>query len=94
MRDRYPVVSAQVAARVVDDQAVLVLADSGEVQILNEVGAVIWELVDGRHSVGEIADKVAADFDVTQEEAFKDVKEFLAKLANAGAIELVDRPTP
>lgn len=94
MEAKYPAVSAQVAARIVDDQAVLVLADSGEVQILNEVGAVIWGLIDGRRSSAEIASQVAHQFEVAPERALDDTNEFLGKLVEAGAIEVLDCPLP
>jgi hypothetical protein len=94
MEVKYPAVTAQVASRIVDDQAVLVLADSGEVEILNEVGAVIWELIDGRRSSEEIGNQVGERFDVAPEQALEDTNEFLGKLVEAGAIQLLDHPVP
>lgn len=88
----YPVPHPQVATRVVDGSAVIVLADSGEVTVLNPVGTRIWELVDGTRSVGEIADAIQAEFEVLPGDALRDVQEFLQTLADAKAIEVKARP--
>ncbi len=86
--DEYLVRHAQVASRVVDGQAVIVLSDTGEVQILNEVGTRVWELIDGNHSVRQIAEIIADEFEVTPEDALADTQTFVEKLQKAGAIEL------
>jgi hypothetical protein len=44
---------------------------------LNETGAFIWELIDGRRDIKEITSRVAEEFDVDQREAEKDILLFL-----------------
>lgn len=88
----YPVPHPQVATRVVDGSAIIVLADSGEVTVLNPVGTRIWELVDGTRSVREIADAIQAEFEVSQEDAQRDVQEFLQTLVDAKAVEVNSQP--
>jgi len=83
-----PTPHPQVAARVVDGSAVIVLADAGEVNVLNPVGTRIWELCDGSRSVRQIAEAIAAEFEVTLEQALHDVEEFLGSLAQAQAVVL------
>jgi Coenzyme PQQ synthesis protein D (PqqD) len=90
--NKYPVPHAQVAARIIDDQAVVVLADSGEVNVFNAVGTRIWELVDGTRTVQQIADAIHSEYEVTPEEAQRDVEEFIGKLIEANAITLLDQP--
>lgn len=92
MQDRFPAPQAQVAARVVEGQAVVVLADSGEVNVFNAVGTRVWELVDGRHSVQEIAEIVAHEFEVTPEVASRDVEEFIRELETNRVVELLTQP--
>ncbi len=84
-----PAPHPQTAARVVDGSAVLVLADSAEVNVLNQVGTRVWELCDGVRSVGEIAGVIASEFEVTPEQARRDTEEFLESLLKLKAIELV-----
>jgi hypothetical protein len=54
---------------------------------LNEVGAFIWKLIDGRTSLRQIVDAVLAEFDVASEDAEKDTLQFIATLEEAGMIE-------
>ena len=90
--DKYPAPHPQVGARVVDGEAVVILADSGNVNVFNPVGTRIWELADGTRSVRQIADAIAAEYDVTPEVALQDVTEFVQKLVETLALTLQDAP--
>ena len=82
----YPALHPQVAMQVVDDLAVIVLADSGEVLVVNSLGTRIVELMDGKQSVAEIARRIAEEYDVPAEDARRDLDEFLRTLSEAGAL--------
>lgn len=84
----YPVSHPQVACRIIDGSAVIVLADAGEVNVLNQVGTRIWELIDGSRSGQQIAEAIEAEFEVSPEQARQDVAEFLNTLSEAGAVVL------
>ncbi len=90
--DKYPRRHAQVAARVMGDQALVVLADSGEVNVFNPVGTRIWELIDGKHSLQEIVDAIVSEYEVERNQATEDVVEFVGELVKANAVTLEDRP--
>ncbi len=49
------------------------IADMTSVYTLNETGAFIWELIDGKKSVEEIIEAVIDKYDVDREKATKDV---------------------
>ncbi len=83
-----PMPHAQVAAQVVDDEAVIILADAGEVDILDPVGTRIWELIDGERTVQEIVDTIVEEYDVPVEQARQDIQEFLQVLENDKIVEL------
>ncbi len=89
---QYPAPHPQVAARIVDGSAVIVLADAGEVTVLNPVGSRIWELLDGTRSGSDIVQRIVAEYDVTAEQATQDVASFLQTLLDANAIVLRDQP--
>ena len=61
LANRFPAPHNQVAGRVIDGEAVLVLAESSKVQILNEVGARVWELADGTRSLAQIIDTIVGE---------------------------------
>jgi hypothetical protein len=90
--DVYPAPAPGVLGRVVDAEAVLVLPERGEVKVLNEVGARIWELADGTRPVREIAKIICEEFAVDVDIAEADTLEFLEDLHGKEAISLANRP--
>ena len=54
--------------------------DSNGLFVINELGNLIWDLLPQLNSQEEICDAVLAEYDVTEEEASRDIGEFLAKL--------------
>jgi hypothetical protein len=69
-----------------EDEAVVVLPDRGQVKVLNEVGAQIWTLADGTRSVREIAAAVCRVYAVPPAVAEADTLTFLAELRQKGLI--------
>ncbi len=53
---------------------------------LDEMGSVVWRLIDGRRSAGEIAAELAARYRLDAREAELAVAEFLRLLGRRGAI--------
>jgi hypothetical protein len=54
---------------------------------LNEVGAMIWRLIDGRTTGRQLMEAVRNEYDVEAAEAEKDVVDFLRSLEDAGLIK-------
>ena len=54
---------------------------------LNEVGTVIWELINGQTTARELVEAVRNEYDVGAAEAEKDVVDFLRSLEEAGLIQ-------
>lgn len=77
---QYPKPHPQTAGRVIDREAVLMLSDSSEVNVLNFVGSRIFELSDGTHTIAEIAETISSEYDVTVEEATEDVAAFIRQM--------------
>lgn len=73
--------------RMIEDEAVLVDIDRGEVIQLDEVGAQVWKDIDGNLSVGEIVSAVCSRFEVAKDTAAADILEFLNELSQKGAID-------
>ena len=73
-----------VSWRTIEGQAVLVFNREGEIQVLNEVGSYVWEHVG--EPVEIMARGIASEYDVSEEEALKDVEAFLEELKGSGAI--------
>ena len=88
MTTDYPTLDPQVAIQTIDGLAVMVLADSGEVLVLNPTGTRILELLDGKRSVTEVAAAIESEYAVSAEEAQRDLESFLQILIEAGALTL------
>jgi methyltransferase-like protein len=58
------------------------IADMTSVYTLNETGAFIWELIDGKKSVEEIIEAVIDKYDVDREKATKDVFSLIDDMKN------------
>ena len=53
-----------IVSRMVDGEAVLVDPKKGMVRVLNPTGARIWEMIDGRRTVAELAAGIAAEYGI------------------------------
>jgi hypothetical protein len=87
----FPQPHPQTAGRVFDREAILILADSSEVNVLNAVGSRVFELSDGQHSIAAIIATIVDEFDVAHERAKADVIDFLQQLADEHVMVLVAR---
>lgn len=63
------------------------VGDLDAIYNLNDVGAFIWEQIDGRKSVSQVAEAVRGEFDVAPEQAERETSEFIAALEAAGIVE-------
>ena len=83
-----------VVSRRIEGEVILVpirqnVADLESIYTLSEVGAHIWEQIDGRRTTAEILALTVGQFEVSEEEAQKDLKEFIEQLSAIGAITRV-----
>jgi len=97
MRDQYFARAANCVARQIAGETLIVpvrghVGDLDSIYTLNGVGSTIWELLDGAHSVGQIADALCERYDVKPEQAEQDVAEFVASLRATGLVEPVAGP--
>ena len=81
-----------VVSRRIAGEAVLVPVRSQVAEIdclftLNDMGSLVWDLLDGERTVSQIAEVICESHEVTAEEATRDLLEFLAALESAGLIE-------
>jgi hypothetical protein len=84
----YPKPHPQTAGRLIDGEAVLILADTSEVNVLNQVGSRIFDLADGTRSIEEISLTISKEYEVTIEQADLDVREFVLMLVDQSVIVL------
>ena len=66
------------------------VGDLDSIYTLNEVGSTIWALIDGQTSVDQIVAAICDQYEVTPEEARRDVVELIDSLEAAGLIRQDD----
>ena len=77
--------SPRVVFRRIDEECLLIpitdnIADMDSLYRLNETGAFIWELIDGKRDIKDITARMAEEFDVDLAEAEKDIMLFLEQV--------------
>ena len=58
------------------------IADMNSVFTLNESGAFIWELIDGKRNVEMIINTLTEEYDIDYDSASKDVFSFINNMSN------------
>lgn len=85
-----PVLLQDVIGKMVENEAVLVLAHRGEVKVLNEVAARIWSLVDGQRSIRTIAQMISEEYRIDDIQAQADTLEFVENLEQRGILSILN----
>ncbi len=66
--------------------------ETSDLSCLNHVGSAVWEMIDGKRTVGEIAAGIAAKFeDAGLETVMKDVSAFLGDLSRMGYVTVDEK---
>jgi Coenzyme PQQ synthesis protein D (PqqD) len=77
---------AEVAAKVYDDEVVFMHLTTGVYGSIEHLGAIVWQAVEQRHSVREIAELLATRYEVSAAQALGDVRELAAQLLREGMV--------
>jgi hypothetical protein len=84
----YPTPSPDVIDRITDGEVVLVIPDKGTVKVLNEVGTSIWQLINGKRSIQEIANDLCKIYNVDPADAEMDTIEFIIELVSRDIVSI------
>lgn len=63
-----------------DGRGIVYIPQSGKIKILNATGTAILNLCDGKHSLKDIAAKIAEQFEETTEEIHNDIINYIELL--------------
>jgi hypothetical protein len=86
--------SAAVVSRLIADETLVVPIRSGvgdldSIYSFNSVGSDIWGLLEKETTMEEMCAWVTANYDVTEEQALLDIREFLGELKGTGLVTSV-----
>ena len=79
----------EVAAKVIDGEAILINLATGVYYSMDKVGALIWEMITGKHSLEEIVAAVVARYEVSQEQASGDIRRLGEELLQENLVKAV-----
>jgi hypothetical protein len=65
------------------------IGDLNSIYTLNEVSARVWQLIDASTRVNQIVETISSEYDVTADEAARDVIELLDSMVAEGLIRIV-----
>ena len=74
------------AYRIYDGQATVVLPDRAEVHVLNQVGSLVWDRIDGQRTLGRILESVLEEYEISAEELRRDALDFVSALKAHGMV--------
>ena len=81
-----------VVSRKIADEVILVpirknVGDLESIYTLDEVGARIWELIDGKRSLADIKEILLSEFDVAEGTLVTDMQNFISQVEGIGGIK-------
>jgi hypothetical protein len=79
-----------VAAKVLDGEAIMINLTLGTYYSLDRVGTVVWELIERGHSLKRIVEALTSRFDVSPETAEADLQRLVGEMLEEGIVLRVD----
>jgi len=84
----------QVVSRQIEGELIIVpirrgVGDLNSLYTLNSVGSVLWDFMESEHTIPEMVQRVCDEFEVTADQAQKDILAFLDSLVEEKLIQPV-----
>ncbi len=91
-KERYEVNTEEIAAKVLDGEAVLINLSTCSYYCSNELGGMLWPLIEGRQDRQNMLELMTRHWDVSAAEAATDLDAFLRFLLDEKIIRPTDAP--
>jgi len=72
--------------RAIGDGLVIVNPEENETHSIEDIGAFIWNRIDGRNDLDTILDEILGEYEVTVSTATQDLQVFISQLMEAGLV--------
>ncbi|MGH9513432.1 MAG: PqqD family protein [Terriglobales bacterium] len=92
MSEKYVLRSDAIAARMLGDEMMIMSAVDSTFFTLDDVATLVWQAADGQTPISEIAGRICREFDVDQEQAERDVEQFVDELSPHGILLVSETP--
>lgn len=88
-KDNIYIKKKNISVRDLGNELMLYDGDTDKVHVLNETGAMIWNLINGKMPVSKIENELQNKFqDTSKETISSDLKEILKKLIDEGLVKI------
>jgi len=84
----------EVAAKIMDGEAIIINLSTGVYYSMDNVGAVIWEMIEGGFNLEECVAAILERYDVSCKEALADVKRLVEELVEEKLVYVSDQEAP
>ncbi len=91
-KGHYLIKDSEVLFTSMGEDAVLLHVERGDYYSLNRVGARVWVLSDGSKTIADLAKEITGEFDISQEQAEKDIAELAEQLEKEGLVIVSEAP--
>ncbi len=78
--------TSDAAYRIYDGKATIVLPGRAEVKVLNPVGSLVWDRIDGSRPLEQILQEILEEYEIPRRQAEQDLLEFVDDLRNNGMV--------
>lgn len=72
----------EVVSKVIDGEAIIINLSNGVYYSMDQVGALIWELLEAGHSLEKIVQAIVVRYDVSSQQAQADMERLVAELCH------------
>jgi hypothetical protein len=86
--------ASEIAAKVIDGEAIIINLTNGYYYSMQGVGAAIWEAIQQQGSLNALALTLSRRYDVSQEAASGDIDSVVKQLMHEGLVTLLDVEGP
>lgn len=83
---------SDIASRIIEGEAIIVKIKTGENYSLNHVGALVWQMADGTHTLADIVTAIVDRYDITVDQAQADLSELVSELEREQLVEVGEAP--
>jgi hypothetical protein len=84
--DQTPLIAPDLIWRLLDDNAVVVSPQVGDVHVFSQTGSTIWQLLAKQKNLNEIEEYLVNHYIVNREEARRDMESFIYQLQELGLL--------
>ena len=86
LKDRLQPQANEVAAKVMDGEAIIINLANGIYYSMDKVGGLIWEMIEVKHSLEEMITTTVARYDVSPEQAQADIERLADELLHENLV--------